>query len=81
VRTESYGDLCTPRPYVKTARRNLGYRILRNFTGLTMLEIDLELNTNLGAHEIMYPLTKNENFRCISQDYELYAYDRRAARF
>jgi hypothetical protein len=27
----------------------------------------------------MHPLTKNENFRCISKDYELYAYDRRAA--
>jgi hypothetical protein len=49
--------------------------------GMTMLEIDLKLNTNLGAHEIMHPLTKNENFRCISKDYELYAYDRRAARF
>jgi hypothetical protein len=46
-----------------------------------MLEIDLKLNTNLGAHEIMHPLTKNENFWCISKAYELYAYDRRAARF
>jgi hypothetical protein len=27
----------------------------------------------------MHPLTKNENFRSISKDYELYAYDRRAA--
>jgi hypothetical protein len=45
-----------------------------------MLEIDLKLNTNLGAHEIMHPLTKNENFWCISKGYELYAYDRRAAR-
>jgi hypothetical protein len=48
---------------------------------MAMLEIDLKLNTNLGAHEIMHPLTKNENFRCISKDYELYAYDRRVARF
>jgi hypothetical protein len=24
-----YGDLCTPRPNMKTARRNLGYGILR----------------------------------------------------
>jgi hypothetical protein len=46
-----------------------------------MLEIDLKLNTNLGAHEIMHPLTENENFRCISKDYELHAYDRRVARF
>jgi hypothetical protein len=48
---------------------------------MTMLEIDLKLNTNLGAHEIMHPLTENENFRCISKDYGLYAYDHRAARF
>jgi hypothetical protein len=46
-----------------------------------MLEIDLKLNTNPGAHEIMHPLTKNESFQCISKDDELYAYDRRAARF
>jgi hypothetical protein len=47
---------------------------------MTMLEIDLKLNTNLGAHKIMHPLTKDENFRCISKEYELYACDRRAAR-
>jgi hypothetical protein len=46
-----------------------------------MLEIDLKSHTNLGAHEIMHSLNKNENFQCTSKDYELYAYDRRAARF
>jgi hypothetical protein len=46
-----------------------------------MLEIDLKSHTNLGAHEILHPLNKNENFRCTGKDYELYAYDRRAAQF
>jgi hypothetical protein len=27
-----------------------------------MLEIDSELNTNIGAYEILHPLTRNENF-------------------
>jgi hypothetical protein len=27
-----------------------------------MSEIDSKLNTNIGAHEIIHPLTKNENF-------------------
>jgi hypothetical protein len=30
--------------------------------GVTMLEIDSELNTNIGAYEIIHMLTKNENF-------------------
>jgi hypothetical protein len=29
VRTESYGNLRTPRPSVKTARQNLGYEIFQ----------------------------------------------------
>jgi hypothetical protein len=32
-----------------------------------MLEIDPELNTNIGAHEILHPLTKNENFLVYKQ--------------
>jgi hypothetical protein len=59
VRTESYGKLRTPRPPVKTARPNLGYG---KFSGRIMLEIDSKLNTNVGVHEIMHPLTKNKNF-------------------
>jgi hypothetical protein len=45
---------------VKIARQNLGYGF---FSGMIMLEIDLKSHTNLGANEIMHPLTKNENFR------------------
>jgi hypothetical protein len=59
IRTESYGNFSAPRPPVKTARQNLGYII---FSGMKMLEIDSELNTNLEAYEILHPLTKNENF-------------------
>jgi hypothetical protein len=29
IRTESYGNFCAPRPFVKTARQNLGDRIFR----------------------------------------------------
>jgi hypothetical protein len=42
VRTESYGNLRTPRPPVKTARLNLSYG---NFSGRIMLEIDSKLKT------------------------------------
>jgi hypothetical protein len=64
IRTESYGNFCAPRPSVKTARQNLGYGIF----GMIMLEIDPELNTNVGAYEILHPVTKNKTFRCISKD-------------
>jgi hypothetical protein len=29
---------------------------------MMMLEIDSELNANIGAYETLHPLTKNENF-------------------
>jgi hypothetical protein len=29
---------------------------------MIMLEINLELNTNIGAYQILHPLTKNGNF-------------------
>jgi hypothetical protein len=59
IRTESYGNCSAPQPPVKTARQNLSYGI---FSGMIMLEIDSELNTNLRAYEILHLLTKNENF-------------------
>jgi hypothetical protein len=31
---------------------------------MTMLEIDLKVEYQFGAQEIMHPLTKNENFWC-----------------
>jgi hypothetical protein len=34
---------------------------------MIMLEIDLKLNTNIGAYEILHPLTKNENFSAYKQ--------------
>jgi hypothetical protein len=34
-----------------------------------MLEIDSELNTNIGAYEILHPLTKNENFLVYKQGF------------
>jgi hypothetical protein len=34
-----------------------------------MLEIDLELNTNIGAYEILHPLTKNEIFSVYKQGF------------
>jgi hypothetical protein len=34
---------------------------------MKMLEIDPELNTNVGAYEILHPLTKNENFSVYKQ--------------
>jgi hypothetical protein len=34
-----------------------------------MLEIDSELNTNIGAHEILHPLTKNGNFSVYKQGF------------
>jgi hypothetical protein len=33
------------------------------------LEIDSELNTNIGAYEILHPLTKNENFLVYKQGF------------
>jgi hypothetical protein len=65
IRTEGYDNVFAPRPSVKTATQNLGYGI---FSGMIMLEIDPELNTNIGAYKILHPLTKNENFQCISKD-------------
>jgi hypothetical protein len=36
---------------------------------MMMLEIDSELNNNIGPYAILHPLTKNENFfRGISKD-------------
>jgi hypothetical protein len=32
-----------------------------------MLEIDSELNTNIGAYKILHLLTKNENFSVYKQ--------------
>jgi hypothetical protein len=58
-RTQNYGKIYAPRPAVKTAKQNLGYGI---FAGLIMLEFDPELNTNIGAYEILHLMTKNENF-------------------
>jgi hypothetical protein len=34
-----------------------------------MLEIVPELNTNIGAYEILHPLTKNENFSVYEQGF------------
>jgi hypothetical protein len=34
-----------------------------------MLEIDSELNTNIGAHEILHPLTKNGTFSVYKQGF------------
>jgi hypothetical protein len=34
-----------------------------------MLEIDSELNTNIGACEILHPLTKNDNFLVYKQGF------------
>jgi hypothetical protein len=34
-----------------------------------MLEIDPELNTNIGAYEILHPLTKNEKFSVYKQGF------------
>jgi hypothetical protein len=59
IRTESYGKFCAPQPSVKTDRQNLGDGF---FSGMIMLEIDSELNTNIVAYEILHPLTRNENF-------------------
>jgi hypothetical protein len=65
VRTESYSNLRTPRPPVRTTRQNLGTK----FLGMLMLEIDSKSNTNIGAHEIIHPLTKNENFSVCKQGF------------
>jgi hypothetical protein len=51
---------------VKTARQNLGDDI---FSGMIMLEIDSELNTNIGACEILHPLTKKDNFSVYKQGF------------
>jgi hypothetical protein len=34
-----------------------------------MLEIDSELNTNIGAYEILHPLTKKGNFSAYKQGF------------
>jgi hypothetical protein len=34
-----------------------------------MLEIDPELNTNIGAYETLHPLTRNENFSVYKQGF------------
>jgi hypothetical protein len=34
-----------------------------------MLEIDLKLNTNIGAFEILHSLTRNENFSGYKQGF------------
>jgi hypothetical protein len=51
---------------VKTARQDLGDG---NFLGMIMLEVDSELNTNIGAYEILHPLTENENFLAYKQGF------------
>jgi hypothetical protein len=57
--TENYSENCAVRPTAKTARQNFGVGI---FPGMLMLELDLELNTNVGDHEILHLLTKNGSF-------------------
>jgi hypothetical protein len=34
-----------------------------------MLEIDAKFNTNIGAHEILHPLTKNGKFSAYKQGF------------
>jgi hypothetical protein len=36
---------------------------------MIMLEIDLKLNTNIAASEILHSLTKNENFSVYKQGF------------
>jgi hypothetical protein len=36
---------------------------------MIILEIDSELNTNVGAYEILHPLTKNDNFSVYKQGF------------
>jgi hypothetical protein len=36
---------------------------------MMMLEFDSELSINIGAYEILHPLTKNENFSVYKQGY------------
>jgi hypothetical protein len=36
---------------------------------MIMLEVDSELNTNIGAYEILHPLTKSENFSVYKQGF------------
>jgi hypothetical protein len=36
---------------------------------MIMLEIDSELNTNIGAYEILHTLTKNGNFSVYKQGF------------
>jgi hypothetical protein len=67
VRTESYGNLRTPRPPVKKiARQNLGYEIFGHYN---VGKLTRSWNTNIGAHEIIHPLTKNENFSVYKQGF------------
>jgi hypothetical protein len=36
---------------------------------MIMLEIDSELDTNIGVYQILHPLTKNENFLAYKQGF------------
>jgi hypothetical protein len=36
---------------------------------MIIMEIDSELNTNIGAYEILHPLTKNEIFSVYKQGF------------
>jgi hypothetical protein len=58
-RTENYGESSAVRPTAKTARQNPGVEI---FSGMLTLDLDLGLNTNVGAQEILHFLTKNGDF-------------------
>jgi hypothetical protein len=49
------------------------------YFGHDNVEIDLELNTNIGAYEILHPLIKNENFSVYKQGFMNFnAYGRHA---
>jgi hypothetical protein len=58
-RTENYSENGAVRPTAKTARQNPGVGI---FSGMLTLDLDLGLNTNVGAQEILHLLTKNGSF-------------------
>jgi hypothetical protein len=48
---------------------------------MIMLDVDSELNTNIGAYEILHPVTKSENFSVYKQEFmNFYAYDHRVVR-
>jgi hypothetical protein len=64
MRTESYGNFRAHQLSAKTPRQDLGYE---NFSGMIMLEIGSEFNTNIGAYESLHPLTKNGIFLVYKQ--------------